>query len=108
MRAQDNRALKACAAFKGDVLVIESEQDDTVPHPTIENYLESCKHAHSLTYRVIKGADHGLSEKTAQRSYTALLVNWLNEMLIGARSGSIVAETSARGVVLQDAPARTG
>ena len=107
VRAQDNRALNACAAFAGDVLIIESEHDDTVPHRTIENYRESCKHAHSLTYRVIQGADHGLSEITAQRSYTTLLVNWLNEMLIGARSGSIATETSPRGVVLQAAPART-
>ena len=109
VRPQDNRALKACAAFQGDVLVIESEHDDTVPHPTIENYLEACKHAHSLTYRVIQGADHGLSETPAQRAYTALLVNWLTEMVFGARTGSPAAQGSARsGSALPEAPPQPG
>jgi pimeloyl-ACP methyl ester carboxylesterase len=50
-----NRALAACAAFRGDVLVVESEHDDIIPHPVIENYLAALKGAHSLTYRVIEG-----------------------------------------------------
>jgi pimeloyl-ACP methyl ester carboxylesterase len=108
VRPQDNRALKACDAFQGDVLVIESEHDDTVPHQTIENYRDACKHARSLTYRVINGADHGLSDKTSQRAYTALLVNWLTEMVFGARSDSPAAQGSARGGgALQQAPARS-
>src|SRR5688500_16089439 len=69
VRWQDNRALKACATFKGDILVVESEKDDTVPHRTIENYVEAAKCAHSLTYRVIEGADHGLSQESSQRAY---------------------------------------
>jgi pimeloyl-ACP methyl ester carboxylesterase len=96
VRAQDNRALKACAAFKGDVLIVESEHDDIVPHPTIESYVEACTHAHSLTYRVIAGADHGLSEEPAQRAYTELLVNWLTEMVFGARAAGTTAQGSAR------------
>lgn len=31
-----NRALAACAAFAGDVLIVESEDDQTVPHPVLE------------------------------------------------------------------------
>jgi pimeloyl-ACP methyl ester carboxylesterase len=96
VRAQDNRALKACAAFKGDVLIVESQHDDIVPHRTIENYVEACTHAHSLTYRVIEDADHGLTEVSAQRAYTELLVNWLTEMVFGARAGGLTAQGSAR------------
>jgi pimeloyl-ACP methyl ester carboxylesterase len=96
VRAQDNRALKACLHFKGDVLIVESERDDIVPHRTIENYVEACSHAHSLTYRVIDGADHGLSTAPSQRAYTELLVNWLTEMVFGARSGGVTAQGSAR------------
>ncbi len=96
LRPSENRALRACAAFKGDVLIIESEHDDTVPHPVIENYVEASRHAHSLTYRVIEGADHGLSDEAGQRAYTALLVNWLTEMIFGAREGGLVAQASAR------------
>jgi pimeloyl-ACP methyl ester carboxylesterase len=109
VRADEDRALSACAAFKGDVLVAESEHDDIVPHPAIESYLEACKHAHSLTYRVIEGADHGLTEKAAQRAYTALLVNWLTEMVFGARSGGTSAVASGRaGVATEATPAAAG
>lgn len=96
VRADKNRALKACAAFKGDILIVESENDDTVPHQTIENYLEASRHAHSLTYRVIEGADHGLSQEPAQRAYTGLLTGWLTEMVFGARQGAPVAQLAAR------------
>lgn len=96
VRPQENRALHACLQFKGDVLIVESERDDTVPHRTIENYVEACSGAHSLTYRVIDGADHGLSSAASQRAYTELLVNWLTEMVFGARSGGVTAQGSAR------------
>ena len=105
IRAQDNRALQACARFDGDVLVVESENDDTVPHPVIENYLEASKHAHSLTYRIIEGADHSLSDERWQRAYTSLLVNWLTEMVFGAREGGLAAQGSARaGAAPVEAP----
>jgi uncharacterized protein len=85
--AGENRALGACAAYEGDVLIVESEHDDVVPHPVIANYLAAFERAHSLTYRVIAGADHGLSEKPWQQAYTSLLVNWATEMVLGAREG---------------------
>ena len=109
IRPQDNRALKACAAFKGDILIVESEHDDTVPHQTIQNYVEAATHTRSLTYRVIQGGDHGLSEEPAQRAYTALLVAWFAEMVFGARQGSRTAQVATRaGAALQEAPPRPG
>jgi pimeloyl-ACP methyl ester carboxylesterase len=83
--ADDNRALRACAEFKGDVLVVESEQDAVIPHPVITSYVEACAHARSLTYRVIAGADHGLSDDVSQQAYTALLFAWMSEMIGGSR-----------------------
>jgi pimeloyl-ACP methyl ester carboxylesterase len=80
-----NRALGACASFKGDVLVVESEHDEIVPHPVIANYIAAFEAAHSLTYRVIHGADHALSEEGFQQAYTSLLLAWATEMVIGAR-----------------------
>ena len=105
----DNRALKACAAFGGDVLIVESEHDDIVPHRTIENYREATRQARSLTYRVIAGADHGLSQEQAQAAYTGLLVNWLTEMIFGARQGAAGAQGSARaGASPREAPPQPG
>jgi len=85
IRPTESVALRACAAFGGDVLIVESEHDSTVPHQVIVNYREACATAHSLTYRVIEGADHGLSDARWQQAYTTLLVNWLSEMVAGAR-----------------------
>jgi hypothetical protein len=82
-----NRALSACAAFRGDVLVVESEHDALVPHQVVQNYMKSLAQAQSVTYRVIAGADHALSEKAWQQAYTSLLVHWMTEMVLNARAG---------------------
>jgi len=81
----ENRALLACAEFEGDVLLVESEHDDVVPHPVISNYRAAFMKAHSLTYRVIEGADHGITEEPYQQAYTSILVNWTTEMVVSAR-----------------------
>jgi pimeloyl-ACP methyl ester carboxylesterase len=94
---EENRALRACASFKGDVLIVESEHDDIVPHPAIANYLAAFGKAHSLTYRVIESADHALSEDRWQQAYTSLLVNWATEMVLGAREGNAGTSRHARG-----------
>jgi dienelactone hydrolase len=86
--AADNKALAACQAFRGDVLLIESEHDNLVPQTVLSSYREACAHARSLTYRCIAAADHGLTQEADQRNYTRLLVAWLKEMLFGARRES--------------------
>lgn len=58
-----------------------------VPHPVIQNYMAACAQAQSLTYRMISNADHALSEKARQQTYTSPLVNWMSEMVLGARAG---------------------
>jgi len=83
--AADNRALAACKEFHGDVLLIESEQDDYVPHATLMSYRSAFEMAHSLTYRLVDGADHALSSDLSQSLYSSMLTNWISEMVIGAR-----------------------
>jgi uncharacterized protein len=83
--AQTNRALRACAEFRGDVLLVESAHDDIVPPEVIRSYREACVQTRSLTYRCMADADHGLGDETSQRVYTALLVQWLGEMFANAR-----------------------
>ena len=43
-----------------------------------------------------EGADHGLTEETHQRDYTALLVRWATEMVLGAREGGGASGPDAR------------
>lgn len=99
--AADNLALKACAAFNGDALIVESENDNVVPHPVIENYIAALANTRSLTSRVIADADHGLSEKTAQKAYTQLLITWLTEMVVGARESSAKIQLEQRNIDTQ-------
>ena len=84
---EENRALRACAEFGGDALVVESEHDDTIPHAVVANYVAALRRARSLTYRRIEGADHGLSDRASQEAYAALLMGWVTEMVLGARGG---------------------
>ena len=107
--AAENRALRACAAYKGDMLVIESEFDDVVPHEVIANYLEACINVRSLTYRVIQGADHGLINEASQRAYTTLLVNWMTEMVFGSREGNVSLKgTAGLESALPESPPKPG
>lgn len=87
VRPEESRALRACAAFDGDVLIVESEHDVIVPRQVLVNYREACVAARSVTHRVLEGTDHGLSEPSSQEAYTSLLVSWLGEMLFAAKPG---------------------
>ncbi len=84
----ENFALRASAGFGGDVLLVESEHDNVVPHRVMENYLSAFDRARSLAYRVLEGADHGLSEEPWRAVYTTLLVTWLKEMTTRLRLGT--------------------
>ena len=90
--AQENRALGACAAFEGDVLLVKSGSDEIIPDPVIRNYLAALGGVRSLTYRVIAEADHGLSEQPWQQVYASLLLGWANEMVIAAREDGVASE----------------
>lgn len=85
VRPDENRALAALARFEGDVLLVESEHDHLVPHETIMSYRAALQRTHSLTHRIINGADHALSSEACQQAYTSILDHWASEMIIGAR-----------------------
>lgn len=85
--ATENRALAACLQFRGDVLIVESENDHLVPHATIMSYRAAFQNSHSLTHRVIDHADHALTDKASQQAYTSILVSWITEMVVGSRVG---------------------
>lgn len=91
--ADDNRALGACAAFRGDVLLVRSGKDEVIPEPVIRNYLVALTGVRSLTYRVVEGADHALSEQPWQQFYASLLLGWINEMVIAARENGAGPES---------------
>jgi len=94
-RPSENRALQACADFRGDVLIVESCDDRIVPHAVVASYVAALTNARSLTYRAIEGADHGLSAEQWKQAYGVLVMTWLAEMLAGASAP--MAETAHAG-----------
>ena len=83
-----DRALTACQAFGGDVLIVESENDDYVPHTTISSFMAAFQRSNSLSYRVLKGADHALRNEGCRKAYNDLLLGWIEEMIRGGRRPS--------------------
>ena len=113
---EESKALRACRAFTGDVLLVESEHDTVIPHQVIVNYREACISARSLTYRLIEGADHGLSSESMQAAYTQLLTKWFTEIVFCTkpaeppppRAEHRRAGDGARGGLRSRAPAAVG
>jgi pimeloyl-ACP methyl ester carboxylesterase len=104
----ESKALRACRGFTGDVLIVESEHDAVIPHQVIVNYREACISARSLTYRLIEGADHGLSSEASQRAYALVLVNWFNEIVFGKPATPLPAPPPALepSIVPETAPTK--
>ena len=54
--------------------------------------MDSCSvKAKSLTTRVIGGATHAFGDEKSQNAYTATLIAWLTEMIVGGR-GAVATE----------------
>ena len=92
------------------MLLIESECDEVIPRTVIASYLEAFDRARSFTYRVLAKADHGLTQETAQRAYSALLLNWLTELALPPQEVETPqAQTVATGTgALPEAPPGPG
>jgi hypothetical protein len=71
--------LEALNNFSGNILVIESEKDELVPHQTIENYLHAVHDVSKLTYTVMKGADHAIHDEKLRAIYDNILTDWFKD-----------------------------
>ena len=78
---EDNEVLAHISGFRGDVLIVESENDIIIPHQEIVNYLEASDHADSVTHRTIPHADHELSQEEWRGEFVSILTNWFTERL---------------------------
>lgn len=80
-----DRALAACAAFRGDVLLVESERDEQIPHEAIASYQSAFRRAQSLSHRTVRGASHAMRDPAHQRHYTRILTGWIEDMVKTSR-----------------------
>lgn len=76
-RFMETYALEALHNFAGNVLVIESEKDEVVPHRTIANYLRAVDNQNKLTHIVMKGAPHSTKEGKFRDEVVRILTGWL-------------------------------
>jgi pimeloyl-ACP methyl ester carboxylesterase len=83
-RAGD-RALAACAAFEGEVLLVWSGQDELLPQALSDSFQAAFPNACSLTVRRIRTADHGLISSASRAEYRTLLGGWLGASLVARR-----------------------
>lgn len=65
------------AGFGGDIMVLESERDESIPHSVIEAYLAAFPRAR---HEVIAGATHGLTEPAWQEQFLRGIVGWFGEL----------------------------
>lgn len=82
---EHDRALAACDGFEGDVLIVESEFDEHVPHEAIASYMGAFRHANSLSHRVLRGATHAMRDPEHRMLYNKILQRWIEEMVRTAR-----------------------
>jgi len=69
-------ALEALHKFEGNVLIIESEKDDIVPHQTILNYMNAVGDKSKLTHTLLKDAPHSIKEGKFKDEIEQILVKW--------------------------------
>ena len=81
---EDNRALRSAAGFEGDVLLVEGERDEVIPHQVLANYRGAFAGARSLEHVVIPEADHGLTQRRWRNMYRDALVGWFAARLSDA------------------------
>jgi len=76
-------ALEAICNFKGEILIIESEKDDIVPHQVMENYINAIKDESKLTHIVMENAPHSIKEGHFRDEVERILVKWFGNLIAG-------------------------
>ena len=74
----ETASLRAIHEFAGRVLIIESGNDQLVPHEIPQSYAEAVSNSQQLTYIVMEGAPHGLSkDEKRQKELQGILLDWI-------------------------------
>lgn len=69
-------SLEAMSKFQGEVLIIEAENDDVVPHEAIENLRNSVEDKSKLSHEVIKNGPHSIRKGPFRDQVEEILTDW--------------------------------
>src|SRR3990167_11265720 len=79
-QSSETYALDSLSKFNGNVLIIEAELDDAVPHQVMENYINAVKDKSKLTHVVMKNAPHSIKEGPFRDEVEKILVAWFGKI----------------------------
>lgn len=76
---KNNFALLGIKGFAGDLLIIESEKDRTIPHQIIRYFKNSLNDKSKFSHIIIKNAKHELTEGKQKQEFIDILVRWFEQ-----------------------------
>jgi pimeloyl-ACP methyl ester carboxylesterase len=71
------KLFEGLAASRADVLVLESEYDEVIPHSIIVAYLRGCPRAR---HEVLKDAKHGLEQPAWEAAFVDTVLRWFADL----------------------------
>jgi uncharacterized protein len=72
----DTIAINALRQFNGDVMIVESENDEIIPHEMVVAFINSINDRSRIKHILMKGADHSIKDEINRAKYTRILVDW--------------------------------
>ena len=74
---EDTRALRAVSNFDAPIQIIEAENDEFVPHQTVQNYVDAVKDKSQLDYHFMKGWPHSIGDSMERnKQFQQILLKW--------------------------------
>jgi len=74
-----NRGFEAVHAFTGPIQILEAENDDVIPHQTVENYKVAAANPAQIEYHLMAGWPHSMGmDPERNRQFQELLLSWLD------------------------------
>lgn len=80
---KNSPSIHAIRGFEGDLLIVESELDEIIPHKIIELYLKNAVKSKRKELKVLRGATHWLGEPNSKyrQEFQRIVVDWFSETL---------------------------
>jgi uncharacterized protein len=78
---ENSKTYKNVEDYKGNLLVIKSENDENVPSEVVDKYFQTAKNVSKRKLITIKGADHRLSTEKMREEFYKIVTDWFLKTL---------------------------
>jgi pimeloyl-ACP methyl ester carboxylesterase len=76
--AETATALGNVVGYEGPILIVESENDEVVPHASVQAYLDACRNGRLKT---IPGTGHRLDDERSRALFVEIILDWFGTTL---------------------------